>query len=356
MGVKGGKRSVYAAKKLFFFTFSGSVLLLGSILTMVVLHESVFGEPSALMSDLVKIQLPFIKNTIFSTQTVLFLGFMTAFAVKLPVFPLHTWLPDAHVEAPTGGSIFLASLMLKLGGYGFLRFISLYFPQASAQYAPIVCTLALIGIVYGAVLSFAQSDIKKLVAYSSISHMGYVILGVFTWNHLGLKGASFQMISHGLSTGALFMMIGMLYERVKTKEMKEMGGLSKFMPNFTVCFLILAFANMAVPATSGFVGEFFVLAGAFKSNLFYGLTASLGVFLGAAYTLKMIKQVFYGEVRGTYVPENLYDLKPREWCVLVPIIILILALGIYPSLITGFFTFKSEIVFKFYDGGLYGLI
>lgn len=338
MGIYGGKNKIFAAKKLFMFTFLGSALLLGAIVTMVILHESVHGVPSSLMGDLQSIQLPFVKNTIFSTQTVLFFCFFVAFAVKAPLFPLHTWLPDAHVEAPTGGSVVLAALMLKMGTYGMLRFLGLYFPQASEQYSWIICILAIIGILYGAMVAFAQTDIKKLVAYSSVSHMGYIVLGIFCWNGVSHTGASFQMVSHGLSTGALFLMIGMLYERFKTREIKNLGGLAQIMPNFTICFVLISFASIAVPLTSGFIGEFLILLGAFRVSFYYGIFAVMGVFLGAAYMLNMIKQVFFGPLGIQFEGLKDIDLSAREFIVLVPIIALIFLTGIYPQIVTNFIT------------------
>lgn len=341
LGALGGKRKVYAAKKLFIFTFGGSLLLLGSIITMMVLHESVHGVPSSLMTDLQTIQLPFVSNTLFSTQTILFFGFLIAFAVKVPLFPLHTWLPDAHVEAPTGGSVLLAGLMLKMGTYGMIRFLSLYFQEASHHYGWVVCLLALVGIVYGAMVSFAQTDIKKLIAYSSVSHMGYVVLGIFCWNSLGHQGASFQMVSHGLNTGALFLMIGMLYERFHTRDLKDFGGLAKLMPKFTICFVLVSLASISMPLTNGFIGELLILMGVFKVNLYYGLLAVCGVFLGAIYMLNMIKEVFFGETNERLIQVSPKDLSLREALVLVPIIIIIMITGLFPALITQFLNYDS---------------
>ncbi|MGH1467581.1 MAG: complex I subunit 4 family protein [Bdellovibrionales bacterium] len=334
MGIYGGKERIFAAKKFFIFTFSGSILLLGSIITMMILFESVNGYPSSLMADLQLIQLPFVKNTIFSTQTVLFFGFFLAFAVKAPLFPLHTWLPDAHVEAPTGGSVILAGLMLKMGTYGMIRFLGMYFPQASGEYSWAICILAIMGIIYGAMVAFAQTDMKKLVAYSSVSHMGYIVLGIFCWNEIAHQGASFQMISHGLSTGALFLMIGMLYERFKTREMSAYGGLAKVMPNFTIFFFIITFSSIAVPLTNGFIGEFLILTGAFAANKYYGIFAAAGIFLGASYMLNMVKKVFFGPVTEKFKNLKDIDLSIREMAVLSPIVIMIFLTGIYPSLIT----------------------
>ncbi len=336
MGIYGGKERIFAAKKFFMFTFIGSILLFGSIITMMVLYGSVHGSPSSLMADLQSIQLPFVKNTVFSTQTVLFFGFFIAFAVKAPLFPLHTWLPDAHVEAPTGGSVILAGLMLKMGTYGMLRFLNLYFPQASEQYSWAICLLAIIGILYGAMVAFAQTDIKKLIAYSSVSHMGYIVLGIFCWNSAGHLGATFQMVSHGLTTGALFLMIGMLYERFKTREISSFGGLAEVMPNFTICFVLISFASIAVPLTNGFIGEFLILLGAFKVNPYYAVFAVLGVFLSAAYMLNLIRKVFFGKCPDKFKDLKKLDLSKREFAVLIPIIILIFFTGIYPQSIMGF--------------------
>lgn len=355
MGVYGGRERIFAAKKFFMFTFIGSVLLLGAILTMMVLHQSVHGISSSLMADLQSIQLPFVKNTLFSTQTILFFGFFIAFAVKAPLFPLHTWLPDAHVEAPAGGSVVLAALMLKMGTYGMLRFLGLYFPQASEHYSWIVCILAIIGIIYGALVAFAQTDIKKLVAYSSVSHMGYVVLGIFCWNSAGHLGASFQMISHGLSTGALFLMIGMLYERFQTREISSFGGLAKVMPNFTICFLLITFSSIAVPLTNGFIGEFLILLGAFKASPYYGVFAVAGVFLGAAYMLNMVRRVFFGPLASRFEGLEGLDLSRREAVVLIPIIILIFITGVYPQSILKFIETGAEVSLHQIEGVLYAL-
>lgn len=336
MGVCGGANRIYAARKIFLFTFVGSVFLFGAIATMSVLYESIHGSSSLLISELQRIQLPFVKGTIFSTQTVLFFCFLMAFAIKAPLFPFHTWLPDAHVEAPTGGSVILASLMLKMGAYGMIRFLPLYFPQASHHYSWFVCLLALIGIIYGAMVAFVQTDIKKLIAYSSVSHMGYVVLGIFAWNSLGAVGSSFQIISHALTTGGLFLMIGMLHERFKTREIVSFGGLAQIMPNFTICFLLLTLGSISVPLTSGFVGEFLIIMGAFQQNIYYGIVAALGVFMGAAYMLNLVRKVFYGPLNPNIDLKQAYDLNGREWCTLIPLIALVFILGVCPSLVTIF--------------------
>jgi NADH-quinone oxidoreductase subunit M len=264
----------------------------------------------------------------------MFLAFALAFAIKVPLFPFHTWLPDAHVEAPTAGSVILAGVLLKMGTYGFLRFCLPFFPDASFKFAPLVFALAVIGIVYGAWVSTVQPDLKKLVAYSSVSHLGFVMLGLFTLNQQGLVGGVIQMINHGLSTGALFLMVGMIYERRHTRLISEFGGLWKVVPAFSVLFLVVVLSSLGLPGLNGFVGEFLVLVGAFQVNGWLAAVATTGIIFAAVYLLWMYQRVVFGEITHA---ENgrLADLSRREWAVLVPVLVFIVWIGVYPTAFTG---------------------
>ncbi len=277
------------------------------------------------------------------TQYWLFGAFALAFAIKVPMFPFHTWLPDAHAEAPTAGSVILAGVLLKMGTYGFIRFAMPLFPKAAMDLLPLVCALALIGIIYGALVSMMQPDLKRLVAFSSVSHLGYVMLGMFAFNMQGVEGSIYQMLNHGISTGSLFLIVGMVYERRHTRMISEFGGLSKVMPVFAIFFMIVTLSSIGLPGTNGFVGEFLILLGAFQSNVVYGVLAATGVVLGAAYMLWMFQRVMFGKMTN---PENekLKDLSPREITVLVPMVIMIFLMGIYPKL---FFSKMDVTVEKF---------
>jgi NADH-quinone oxidoreductase subunit M len=260
-------------------------------------------------------------------QTLLFFAFSLAFAIKVPMFPLHTWLPDAHVEAPTPGSVILAGVMLKMGSYGFLRFVIPLFPDASQHFAWFFLFLGVVGIIYGALVAMVQPDIKKLVAYSSVSHMGYVMIGLFALNTYGVTGSIYQMLNHGVSTGALFLLVGMIYERTHSREIERYGGLAKALPIFAILFVIVTMSSIAVPMTNGFIGEFLILLGTF------GAFAVTGVVLGAAYMLWMVKRVFFGPAGELVKDEShpLHDLNPREIAVMAPLIVLIFWMGIFPN-------------------------
>jgi len=264
------------------------------------------------------------------TQDLLFLAFALAFAIKVPMFPFHTWLPDAHVEAPTAGSVILAGVLLKMGTYGFLRFCLPLFPDASLHYAPWMFTLAVIGIIYGAWVSTVQPDIKKLVAYSSVSHLGFVVLGLFTLTAQGMVGGIIQMVSHGLSTGALFLMVGMIYERRHTRLIADFGGLWKVIPAFSVIFLVVCLSSVGLPGLNGFVGEFLILVGAFQVNRLSAVLATSGIIFAAVYMLWMYQRVVFGEVTRD-ANRRLTDLTTREWAVLVPVLALIVWIGVYPA-------------------------
>jgi NADH-quinone oxidoreductase subunit M len=264
-----------------------------------------------------------------STQVLLFAAFALAFAVKVPLFPLHTWLPDAHVEAPTAGSVLLAGVLLKMGTYGFARLAMPLFPSAALDAVPWIAVLGLIGVWYAAWVAYAQQDLKSLVAYSSVSHMGLVMLGLFALNSNGFSGSVLQMVNHGLSTGALFLLVGMLYERAHTRRISSFGGLWPVMPRFSALFLLVALSSIGLPGTNGFVGEWLTLVGVFQSNMAVGVAATFGVVLGAAYMLWMVQRVFFGPTSET--SRSLPDLSVRETALLLPIVVLILWIGIYPA-------------------------
>jgi NADH-quinone oxidoreductase subunit M len=319
------KRRIYAAVKFFLFTMAGSVLMLVAILALYFINLKATGKATFDVLELYQLGIP------VQTQYWLFGAFALAFAIKVPMFPFHTWLPDAHTEAPTAGSVILAGVLLKMGTYGFLRFAIPLFPRAAFDLLPLVCILALIGIIYGALVSMMQPDLKRLVAFSSVSHLGYVMLGMFAFNMQGVQGSIYQMLNHGISTGSLFLIVGMIYERRHTRMISEFGGLSKVMPIYAVFFMIVTLSSIGLPGTNGFVGEFLILLGAFQANIVYGILAASGVVLGAAYMLWMFQRVMFGKVTR---PENekLQDLNAREIVTLVPMVLMIFLMGIYPKL------------------------
>ncbi len=331
------KRRIYAAIKFFLFTMAGSVLMLVAILALYFINQKTTGISTFDVLELYKLKLP------VETQYWLFLAFALAFAIKVPMFPFHTWLPDAHTEAPTAGSVILAGVLLKMGTYGFLRFAMPLFPNAAYDIMPIISVLAIIGIIYGALVSMMQPDLKRLVAFSSVSHLGYVMLGMFALNTQGVQGSIYQMLNHGISTGSLFLIVGMIYERRHTRLISEFGGLSKVMPVYAIFFMIVTLSSIGLPGTNGFVGEFLILLGAFQSNVTYGVLAATGVILGAAYMLWMFQRVMFGKVTNPK-NEGLKDLNGREIATLVPMVIMIFLMGIYPKL---FFSKMDVTVDKF---------
>jgi len=324
IGVWGGKRRVYAAVKFFLFTAFGSALMFAAILSLAFLARDQLGSPTFDFVELLGVDLT------RTAQFWLFAAFGLSFAIKVPLFPFHTWLPDAHVEAPTAGSVILAGVLLKLGTYGLIRFNLTLFPEATVDLVPVMATLAVIGIVYGAVVAIAQTDIKRLVAYSSVSHLGFVVLGIFALTSQGLQGGVIQMVNHGLTTGALFLLVGMIYERRHTREIADFGGLAKVMPLFAGVFLFTAFASVGLPGLNGFVGEFLVLLGSFLSLPIYAIVAGTGVVLAAVYLLWAYQRMFTGPIT---MEENrvLADLSIREIVILAPIAALILFLGLFPK-------------------------
>lgn len=333
IGIWGGARRIYATVKFFIFTMAGSVLMLLAIIYMMFLTEQAHGVMSASLLDFYRLDIPFVGGSLMSLQTLLFFAFALAFAIKVPVFPFHTWLPDAHVEAPTSGSVILAGVMLKMGTYGFLRWTLPLFPEAVEYWSWLFLLVGTIGIIYGAVIAMVQPDIKKLVAYSSVSHMGYVLIGLFAMNEAGLTGALYQMLNHGISTSALFFMVGMIYERTHSREIAKYGGLAEVLPLFSIAFFIFTLSSIAVPMTNGFVGEFLILLGTFQAWPIFAYFALSGVVLGAVYMLWMYKKVFFGE-KGPLVADEhhpLTDLSYREMAVLAPLVILVFYMGLLPG-------------------------
>ena len=324
IGIWGSDRRIYAAVKFFIFTAFGSALMLAGIIAMALMYGNQTGQMSFDYTDMLQLSMS------SSTELWLFGVFALAFAIKVPLFPLHTWLPDAHVEAPTAGSVLLAGVLLKLGTYGLLRFNLPLFPQASVKLVPVLAVVAVIGIIYGAIVAIVQPDLKKLVAYSSVSHLGFIVLGIFALTSQGLQGGVIQMVNHGVTTGALFLLVGMIYERRHTKKIADFGGLARVMPIFAGIFLFTSFASIGLPGLNGFVGEFLVLLGSYATLQPYAIIAAFGVVLAAVYLLWAYERVFTGPVTK---PENekLLDLGFREIAMMVPLIALMLGLGLYPK-------------------------
>jgi NADH-quinone oxidoreductase subunit M len=318
IGVWGGKRRVYASFKFFLYTLLGSVLMLLAIMAMY------WQAGTTDIPALLKYEFP------AGLQTWLWLAFFASFAVKMPMWPVHTWLPDAHVEAPTAGSVILAAILLKMGGYGFLRFSLPMFPLASDYFAPFVFTLSIVAIIYTSLVALMQEDMKKLIAYSSVAHMGYVTMGIFTANVQGIQGGIFQMLSHGLVSGALFLCVGVIYDRMHTREIAAYGGLVHNMPKYAVALMIFTMANVGLPGTSSFVGEFLTLMGAFRVNTWVAFFATFGVILSAAYALWLYRRVIFGVLDKDSL-KGLLDLSTREKAILYPLVVLVLFYGVYPK-------------------------
>jgi NADH-quinone oxidoreductase subunit M len=323
IGVWGGPRRVYSAFKFFLFTLTGSVLLLLALLAIW------FQAGTTDIVVLLKTPLP------VGMQHWLFLAFLASFAVKLPMWPVHTWLPDAHVEAPTAGSVILAGVLLKMGAYGFLRFSVPMLPQASVYFAPLIFTLSVVAVIYTSLVAFAQEDMKKLIAYSSVAHMGMVTIGIFTFNVQGIQGALLQMLSHGVVSGALFLVVGVVYDRIHTRDIARYGGLADRMPLYGLTFMLFTMASVGLPGTSGFVGEFLVVVGALQVNFWLALLGATGMILGVAYMLYLYRRVIFGRLTKEDL-RSILDLSPREVAVFAPLIVLTLWMGIYPTSFTGF--------------------
>ena len=324
IGVWGGPRRVYASFKFFLYTLAGSILMLLALLAMWF---------RAGTTDIAVLQ-----HTAFPPhlQYWLFLAFLASFAVKVPMWPVHTWLPDAHVEAPTAGSVILAGVLLKMGAYGFLRFSVPMLPQASAFFAPLMFTLGVTAVIYTSLVALAQADMKKLIAYSSVAHMGVVVIGIFTFNQQGIQGAMFQMLSHGVISGALFLCVGVVYDRLHTREIARYGGLAQNMPAYAVVFMVFTMATVGLPGTAGFVGEFLVIIGSFQVSLYLALFGAMGMILGAGYSLWLYRRVIFGKLTKPDLV-SLLDLSPREIAVFAPLILLTLWMGIYPTSFLRFF-------------------
>ncbi len=329
IGVWGGKDKVYAAYKFLIYTLLGSVLMLAAMLWLYYYSGQVLGAENATTNivELAKLDIP------LGAQTWLWLAFFASFAVKMPMWPVHTWLPDAHVQAPTAGSVILAGILLKLGGYGFLRFSLPFFPDASQYFAPLIFWLSVIGIIYTSLVAYRQTDMKKLIAYSSVAHMGFVTMGIFALNVQGLQGALFQMISHGIISGALFFAVGIIYDRMHTREIAFYGGIVKYMPMYAALFMLFTMANVGLPGTSGFVGEILTMVGAYQVNPWIAFGAAFGMILSAVYALHLYREVVFGEVKNEKL-EGIKDMSIREIVIMAPLAILTILLGVYPSLIT----------------------
>ena len=340
IGVWGGPRRVYAAIKFFLYTLTGSVLMLLAVLAM--FYQAGTTDIPTLL------QTPFPA----SMQTWLFLALLASFSIKVPMWPVHTWLPDAHVEAPTAGSVVLAGVLLKMGGYGLLRFSLPMLPLASARFAPLMFTLSVIAVIYTSAVALAQTDMKKLVAYSSIAHMGLVTLGLFTFNQQGLDGAMFQMLSHGIVSAALFLCVGVLYDRMHTHEIAQFGGLANRMPRYAFFFMAFTMAGMGLPATSGFVGEFLVLVGALHVNFWLALFGSMGMVLGVAYSLYLYRWIMFGKLTKATL-SAIQDLSPREVALFAPLIVITLWMGIYPSSFSGFWAATAAAMISHHQAALH---
>jgi NADH-quinone oxidoreductase subunit M len=324
IGVWGGQRRVYAAMKFFLFTLAGSVLMLLALLAM--WYQAGTTDLAVLLAHPMPVAMQFW----------LFLAFFASFAVKVPMWPVHTWLPDAHVEAPTAGSVILAGVLLKMGAYGFLRFSVPMLPQAAAEFAPFIFALSVVAVIYTSAVALAQTDMKKLIAYSSIAHMGLVTIGIFTFNIQGTQGALFQMLSHGIVAGALFLCVGVIYDRMHTREIARYGGLADRMPAYATVFMLFTMASIGLPGTAGFVGEFLVAVGAFGVNFWLALFGSLGMILGAGYALWLYRRVIFGSLTRDDL-KTILDLSPREITIFAPLVVLTLWMGVHPSSFTRFF-------------------
>ena len=345
IGIWGGPRRIYAAVKFFIYTMVGSLFMLVAIFYIYWLSVEQLGGPTLEIFDLYNLRIPDVRFLGLGVQHLLFAAFALSFAIKVPMFPFHTWLPDAHVEAPTAGSVVLAAVLLKMGTYGFIRLAMPLFPEAAMDFTPLIMTLSVIGIVYGALVSMVQPDLKKLVAFSSVSHLGFAMLGMVAYNAMGVSGSVLQMVNHGLSTGALFLIVGIIYERRHTRLIADFGGIAKVMPVFAVFFMIVTLSSIGLPGTNGFIGEFLVLLGAytaaFSDSFVYSgqlfdwgvilvILATTGVIFGAVYMLWMFQRVMFGKITREE-NRNLKDLSLREFFVLLPIIVMIFVIGIYPD-------------------------
>ena len=336
IGIWGGKRRIYASFKFFLYTLLGSVLMLIAIIVMYRISDSM---------SILNLQGNFFS---YNTQLFLWLAFFASFAVKIPMWPFHTWLPDAHVQAPTAGSVILAGVLLKMGGYGFIRFSIGMLPQATEFFIPFIMILSIIAIIYTSLVALAQTDIKKLIAYSSVAHMGIVTIGIFLVNQQGLEGAMMQMISHGIVSAALFLCVGVIYDRMHTREIKFYGGLVKRMPIYATVFMIFMLGSVGLPGTSGFIGEFLVIVGSFKYSSYVVVGAATGIILSAVYMLYLYKRIIFGKITNNKLSEIL-DLDAREKTILIPLAVLVIIIGLYPNLFLDPMRQSLEIVISNYE-------
>ena len=341
IGVWGGARRVYASFKFFLYTLAGSILMMLALLA--IWYSTGTTDIAVLMTSHFPARMQFW----------LFLAFLASFAVKVPMWPVHTWLPDAHVEAPTAGSVILAGVLLKMGAYGFLRFSLPMLPEASQQFAPFMFALGVIAVIYTSLVALAQTDMKKLIAYSSVAHMGIVVIGIFTFNAQGIQGALFQMLSHGIVSAALFLCVGVIYDRMHTREIARYGGLASRMPGYALVFMLFTMASIGLPGTAGFVGEFLVLVGAFKISFWVAILGSIGMILGAAYMLYLYRRVIFGSLVRDDL-KSILDLSPREIAIFVPLVGLTLWMGIYPSSFTQFFDASVHSMVEYHTAALSG--
>jgi NADH-quinone oxidoreductase subunit M len=342
IGVWGGPNRVYAAVKFFLYTLVGSVLMLVGIIVLYFYAGRTF--------DIVELA---TKSYPYNMQLVLFWAFFAAFAVKVPMFPVHTWLPDAHTEAPTAGSVILAAILIKMGAYGFLRFSMPILPDASRAMTPVMMTLSVVAIIYGGVICLAQTDLKRLIAYSSVSHMGFVTLGIFALNTQGMEGGVLQMINHGIVTGALFLSIGAIYDRTHTRQIADYGGVASVMPTYAALFMVFTLASIGLPSTNGFVGEFLIILGGFAANQWAGVLAATGIIIGAGYMLWLYQRVFFMQTNPKVAA--LSDIDGREIVALLPMIIMIFWIGIYPNTFLGFMHESvSHLIERVNAGGMHG--
>ncbi len=351
IGIWGGKARIYASFKFFLYTFLGSVLMLVAMVAMFS-DAGTTDIPTLMRHGFDHSTLTVLGMSITGgMQTLLFVAFFASFAVKLPMWPVHTWLPDAHVQAPTAGSVVLAAILLKMGGYGFLRFSLPMFPIGSEVMTPLVLWLSAIAIVYTSLVALAQSDMKKLIAYSSIAHMGYVTMGIFAANQQGIDGAIFQMLSHGFVSGALFLCVGVIYDRMHTRDIDAYGGLVNRMPAYALIFLFFTMANVGLPGTSGFIGEFLTLVGVFKVNTWVALVATSGVILSASYALWLYRRIVLGDLIKESL-KSITDMSGRERAIFAPLVAMTLLLGVYPSLVTDIIGPSTEALISHYDTAL----
>ncbi len=351
IGIWGGKERIYASFKFFLYTFLGSVLMLVAMVAMfsdagttdiVTLLNHQFGSESFSILGI---------HIVGGMQTLMFIAFFASFAVKMPMWPVHTWLPDAHVQAPTAGSVVLAAILLKMGGYGFLRFSLPMFPVGAEVLTPLILWMSAIAIVYTSLVALAQEDMKKLIAYSSVAHMGYVTMGIFAANQQGIDGAIFQMVSHGFISGALFLCVGVIYDRMHTREIDAYGGLVNRMPAYALIFMLFTMANVGLPGTSGFIGEFLTLVGVFQVNTWVAAVATVGVILSAAYALWLYRRVVLGDLIKESL-KSITDMTGRERAIFAPLVVMTLLLGVYPSLVTDITGPAVEALISNYDTAL----